>query len=83
VHASLSAKEVFKARQPEVLVGLKLPSGKVVKSHLNKPKQEIPEVPEEVPEVPEEVQPDKPINVCCLMDNITHPDENTLLARRS
>jgi len=59
---------------------LKLPSGKVVKSHLNKPKQEVPEVPQ----VAEEFQPDiKPINVCRLMDNIAHPDEDALLARRS
>jgi len=66
-------------------MALKLPSRKVIKSHLNKPK---PPVPEEVPEVPEEVpkevQPDiKPINLRCVMDNIAHPDEDTLLARWS
>jgi hypothetical protein len=62
------------------VMALKLPSGKLVKSHLNKPKLPAPEVQE----VPEEVQPDiKPINVRCLMDNIAHTDEDTLLARRS
>jgi len=66
------------------MMALKLPSGKVVKSHLNKPKLPAPEVPEEVLQVPEEVQPDiKPINVHRLMDNIAHPDEDTLLARQS
>jgi len=61
-------------------MALKLPSGKLVKSHLNKPKLPAPEVPQ----VAEEIQPDiKPINIHCLMDNIAHPDENTLLARRS
>jgi len=59
---------------------LKLPSGKLVKSHLNTPKPPVPEVPE----VPEEVQPDiKPINLHCVVDNIAHPDEDILLARRS
>jgi len=64
------------------VMALKLPSGKVVKSHLNAPKppEEVPQVPAEVPQVAEEVQP---INVRRLMDNIAHPDENTLLARQS
>jgi len=63
------------------MMALKLPSGKLVKSHLNAPPEEVPEVPEEVPE---EFQPDiKTINVRRLMDNIGHPDEDTLLARRS
>jgi len=65
---------------------LKLPSGKLVKSLLNKPKQEVPEVPQvpEVPEVPEEVQPDiKPINLRRVVDNIAHPDKDTLLSRQS
>jgi len=65
-------------------MALKLPSGKVIKSHLNTPKQEVPEVPEVPEEVPEEIQPDiKPINFCRVMDNITHPDKDTLLARWS
>jgi len=65
-------------------MALKLPSGKLVKSHLNTPKPPVPEVPEVPEEVPEEVQPDiKLINVRCLMDNIAHPDEDTLLARQS
>jgi len=69
------------------MMTLKLPSGKLVKSHLNTPKtpvpEEVPEVPE-VLEVPEEVQPDiKPINLRHVMDNIAHPDEDTLLARQS
>jgi len=61
-------------------MAFKLPSGKLVKSHLNKPKLPAPEVPQ----VAEAVQPDiKPIKVRRLMDNITHPDEDALLARRS
>jgi len=65
-------------------MALKLPSGKFVKSNLNTPKPPVPEVPEEVPQVAEEVQPDiKPINLHRLMDNIAHPDKDTLLTRRS
>jgi len=65
---------------------LKLPSGKLVKSLLNMPKQQLPEVLQ-VPEVlqaPEEIQPDiKPINFHCVVDNIAHPDNGLSLARWS
>jgi len=58
---------------------LKLPSGKLIKSHLNKPKPLTPEVPQ----VPEEVQPDiKPINLPRVVDNIAHPDDGLSLARQ-
>jgi len=62
------------------VMNLKLPSGKVIKSLLNMPKPPAPKVLQ----VPEEIQPDiKPINFCHVMDNIAHPDEDTLLARQS
>jgi len=61
-------------------MALKLPSGKLIKSLLNMPKQEVPEVPQ----VPEEVQPDiKPINFHLVVDNIAHPDNGLSLARQS
>jgi len=66
------------------VITLKLPSGKLIKSLLNMPKPPAPEVPQVPEEVPEEVQPDiKPINFCHVMDNIAHPDEDTLLLRQS
>jgi len=38
--------------------------------------EEVPQVPEEVPE---EVQPDiNPINFHCVMNNIAHPDKDTI-----
>jgi len=59
-------------------MALKLPSGKLIKSLLNKSKQQVPEVLQ----VPEEVQPDiKPINLCS--HNIAHPDNSLSLARWS
>jgi len=62
------------------VMALKLPSGKLIKSLLNVPKPLAPEVPQ----VPEEIQPDiKPIDLPCVVDNIAHPDEDTLLARWS
>jgi len=61
-------------------MALKLPSGKLIKSLLNKTKPLAPEVPQ----VPEEVQPDiKPINLRCVVDNIAHPDDGLSLARWS
>jgi len=67
-------------------MNLKLPSGKLIKSLLNMPKQQVPEVPQ-VPEVlqaPEEIQPDiKPINFHHVVDNIAHPDNGLSLARQS
>jgi len=60
-------------------MALKLPSGKLMKSHLNKPKPLAPEVPQ----VPEEAQPDiKPIDLSCVVDNMAHPDDGTLLNRQ-
>jgi len=61
------------------VMALKLPSGKLIKSLLNKPKPQVPEVPQ----VPEEVQPDiKPIDLPHVMDNIAHPDDGLSLARQ-
>jgi len=62
---------------------LKLPSGKLIKSHLNKPKPQVPEILQ-VPEgPPEEALLDiKPIDLRRLVDNIVHPDDDTLLTRR-
>jgi len=63
---------------------LKLPSSKLIKSHLNKPKPQVPEVLQ-VPEVPPGEAPldTKPIDLHCLVDNIAHPDDGLLLARQS
>jgi len=65
-------------------MALKLPSGKLIKSHLNIPKPQFTKVLQ-VPEgPPEEVQPDiKLIDVPRGMDNIAHLDEDTVLARWS
>jgi len=64
------------------VMALKLPSGKLIKSHLNKPKLQFMEVPQ-VPEGPPEEAPldTKPIDLPCGMDNIAHPDD-TLLTRQ-
>jgi len=62
---------------------LKLPSGKLIKSHLNKPKPlftEVPQVPEGLPE--EATLDTKPIDLRHGMHNIEHPDDDTLLTRR-
>jgi len=61
---------------------LKLPSSKLIKSHLNKPKPLAPEVPQ-VPEGPPEEAPldTKPIDLPRVVDNIVHPDDDTLLTR--
>jgi len=62
---------------------LKLPSSKLIKSHLNKPGllfMEVPQVPEGLPE---EAPPDiKPADLPRVVDNIAHPDDDTVLTRR-
>jgi len=66
------------------VMALKLLSGKLIKSHLNKPKPlftEVPQVPEGPPrEAPPNI---KPIDLPHGMDNIAYLDEDTLLARQS
>jgi len=68
------------------VIVLKLPSGKLIKSNLNQPKplfMEVLHVPEGPPEDLLEAPLDtKPIDLPCVMDNIAHPDNDTLLTRR-
>jgi len=53
---------------------LKLPSGKLIKSNLNQPKPLAP--------VGEALLDTKPIDLPRGMDNIAHPDDDTLLTRQ-
>jgi len=53
---------------------LKLPSGKLIKSNLNQPNPVAP--------VAEALLYTKPIDLPGVMDNIAHPDDDTLLTRR-
>jgi len=62
---------------------LKLPSGKFIKSYLIEPKPlftEVLHVPEGPPE--EALLDTKPIDLPRVMDNIAHPDDDTLLTRQ-
>jgi len=67
-------------------MALKLPSGKLIKSNLNQPKPlftEVLQVPEGLPEdLLEALLDTKPIDLPCGMDNIAHPEDDTLLTRR-
>jgi len=57
-----------------VVMVLKLPSSKFIKSNLNQPKPLAP-----VGEAPIDT---KPIDLPCGMDNIAHPENDTLLTRQ-
>jgi len=65
---------------------LKLPSCKLIKSYLNSPKPLAPVTDPAGPLVPETLLDIKPIdpmyNLPCVMDNIMHPDNDTLLTRQ-
>jgi len=58
----------------DCVMALKLPSGKLIKSNLNEPKPLAP--------VAEALIDTKPIDLPHSMDNIAHPDNDTLLTRR-